>query len=355
MRAKKNKARLSLKPHSQALLFFLFIMTILCGFWIQETRTSPHVAIEESGSVRLFANQTNDDLTKEIAAAIGNAKESVRLIVYTLTDQTIIKALRKKSSEGVPVSVIYDAAASPNVNARLGSRVATIRCIGPGRMHQKILVIDGKSTWIGSANMTPESLRIHGNLITAIDHPALAQHILAKSETATIEGFEDSFPHMEFNAGGQQMEMSFLPDDGAAVSRLKELISTAKKTVRVAMFTWTRQDLAQAVAEASQRGVDVEVVIDSYQGKGSSAKIVKMLKEKGIRVALSPAGSLLHHKFLYIDKTTLVNGSANWTNAAFTQNDDCFIIMHGLTPRQREQMEALWNVIRAEASAVEAK
>jgi phosphatidylserine/phosphatidylglycerophosphate/cardiolipin synthase-like enzyme len=132
--------------------------------------------------------------------------------------------------------------------------------------------------------------------------------------------------------------------------RLKKLIQGAQKSVRVAMFTWTRQDLAKTVINAAKRGVKTEVVIDHCAGKGAGAKIVKLLKDNNIDVYLSTGTPLLHHKFLYIDNKYLVNGSANWTKAAFTQNDDCFIVIHDLTDKQNEQMETLWNVILNESS-----
>ena len=111
------------------------------------------------------------------------------------------------------------------------------------------------------------------------------------------------------------------------------------------MFTWTRRDLAKAIIAAKARGVDVQVVIDHYQGNGAGAPIVKLLKQGGVSVRLSQGGPLLHHKFLYVDGKILVNGSANWTKAAFTANDDCFMILYNLTDKQSERMDDLWEAI----------
>jgi phosphatidylserine/phosphatidylglycerophosphate/cardiolipin synthase-like enzyme len=111
------------------------------------------------------------------------------------------------------------------------------------------------------------------------------------------------------------------------------------------MFTWTRRDLASSVVAASRRGVDVEVVIDYNAGRGAGAEIVRLLKQGGVTVHLSRGGPLLHHKFLYIDGSVLVNGSANWTRAAFRQNNDCFIVIKELNDEQRNQLDALWTNI----------
>ncbi len=90
------------------------------------------------------------------------------------------------------------------------------------------------------------------------------------------------------------------------------------------MFTWTRMDFAHAVIEAANRGISVDVVIDSNQGKGASSRIVDLFKNSKVNVALSQGGPLLHHKFLYIDNNLLVNGSANWTRDALIKMMNVF-------------------------------
>lgn len=331
-------------------LISALIALILGGaFWIQHTVTE--VRLPQTGEpAEIYSNQGQDDLTHIFTNAIQEAKESILLVIYAITDKQIIASLRHKSEEGIKVLVICDAKTSPNIEAKLGPKVETIRRFSLGLMHQKILVIDNKQTWISTANMTSESLRMHGNLITAFESEPLAQHVTAKANTLKAEGQGPSFPHQAFNVGGQLVELWFLPDDRGAISHLKDLIQTAKKSIRVAMFTWTRRDLAEAIIAAAKRGVKTEVVIDYYSGKGASERIVNLLKRNGVSVSLSTGGPLLHYKFLYIDSATLINGSANWTKAAFTQNDDCFIIVDNLNEKQKEYMETLWMTIRTSSA-----
>ncbi len=351
---KKNPKPFTFKPgrYLKAYLLSTLSALLLAGaLWLQEA-TKETLPPTYGQTAELYANQNNDDLTLSFTNAIDSAKQSVLLIIYSLTDPKIIASLRHKSQQGVDVHVVSYAQASPYIDSKLGSKATSLRRFGPGLMHLKILVIDGHQTWIGSANMTTESLRMNGNLVAAMDDPLLAQVVIAKAKTMKVEGHETHFPFEIFNIGGQRIELWFLPDNKDAVGRLKKLIQSAEKTLRVAMFTWTRQDLAYEVIAASKRGVNTQVVIDHYSGKGASAKIVKLLQKNGIDVALSRGGPLLHHKFLYIDGSMLVNGSANWTKAAFTQNDDCFIIMHDLTAEQRKSMESLWHTIYSEAATV---
>lgn len=351
---RKNKSFsvfLKLSPKRMKRYGMSLLFTLICSiaFWIQDHHQERRT-LDSKTPIELYANQANDDLTKTFSAAINQAEKSILLLIYSISDGKIIDCLKSQSRNGVSVKVICDAKASPYIDSKLGDKVAITKRFGPGLMHQKILVIDEEKVWLGSANMTTDSLRMHGNLVTALHNKSLATKIHAKAETLGAEGRGKAFSDETFTIGGQQIELWFLPDSQKAVLRLRTLIQSAKKTIRIAMFTWTRQDLAKAVIEASKRGVKAEVVIDHCSGKGASADIVKILKNNGIKIALSTGIPLLHHKFLYIDDKTLVNGSANWTKAAFTQNDDCFIVIHDLTISQNKQMEALWNLIIKESS-----
>lgn len=300
----------------------------------------------------LYANQVGDNLEQVYTSTINNAKESILVIIYALTDHNIIHALQKAQQRGVKVKVISDAKASPYLDEKLGGKIPAIRRFGPGLMHIKIVVADHRQILIGSANLTGESLKMHGNLVMGINDPMLAKMIEDKASTMRIEGFGHPAAYKIFNLGGQTAEMWFLPDNRKAQFRLKKLINAAQKSIRIAMFTWTRRDLAQEVIAAKQRGIDVEVVIDNSAGKGAGAKVVEILKSQGVKVRLSPPGPLLHHKFMYVDGSVLVNGSANWTKAAFTDNDDCFVLLTGLTEKQQNKLNTLWSKIWRDSVAV---
>lgn len=323
-----------------------FVIVSLTSFalWLLDS-TAPPSLPASAAPPTFYANQTGADLTYTFTEAMNRAKKSIFLLVYTLTDENIIHALKEKSRQGVKVKVVSDAKASPYIDSKLGQKVDVLRRFGPGIMHLKILVIDEEMTFIGSANMTKDSLQSHGNLVLGVPSLALAKYVTAKAESLDIERLGAPFNHQEFTCGGQKLDLWFLPDNREASLKLKSLIRSAKKTIRIAMFTWTRKDFAQNVIDAVKRGVDAEVVIDYYQGKGASESIVQLLKKQGVKVRISRGGPLLHHKFLVVDDQTLVNGSANWTKAAFTRNDDCFIILTTLTEDQKAKLKSLWNII----------
>lgn len=349
-----KKTRFSLKKTPSAKLrkaVLSLIAGLLITFfaWTADSLTSVELPQAEEPP-EFYSNQTRDDLQKVYIKAIQEAKQSILLIMYGLTDNAIIHELKSKAGEGVRIKVICDAKASPYAESKLGSNVQVIKRMAKGLMHLKLLVIDETQVWIGSANFTSESLKMHGNLVMAMDSPAIGAAIYAKANTLSEFDRTEDIASQEFTFGSQQGELWFLPDSRNASVRIKEMIRSAKKTIQIAMFTWTRQDFAKEVIDAKKRGIKVEVVIDHHQGKGTCARIVEMLKNGGIPVRLSHGPGLLHHKFMMIDGRHLENGSANWTKMAFNENDDCFMILHDLTPKQKELMDNLWEVIWQESS-----
>jgi phosphatidylserine/phosphatidylglycerophosphate/cardiolipin synthase-like enzyme len=345
MMSKKKKSSLMISRKLQKSLQALLISLVAFSFfWAAQKLTSVELPASEDPPL-LYSTQLGDDLTLLLQTSIRQAKKSVILIIYTLTDPKIIKALKHKSEEGISVLVVCDGRAAPFIDRKLGPAVKVVKRFGDGIMHQKILVVDDSLVWIGSANMTGESLNMHANLITGFNHPALGEMITHKADTQPEEGLGVPFAAREFLVGGQKAEMWFLPDNPRAVHKIKSLIAGAKKSIRIAMFTWTRMDFAEEAARSLSRGINVSVALDRSASKGAGAKVSAYLQKKGVPVYLYQGPGLLHHKFMEIDNEILVNGSANWTKAAFDKNDDCFFVLHDLTEKQQDQMDKLWKGI----------
>lgn len=329
------------------ILFAWMLLLIGVGAYFVLSQVEAPLPQTEQAPI-LYGNKSQGDLKKTLVNAIDSAKSSVVLVVYTLTDRAIIAALNRKAEENIPVEIVVDGRASAQVAKRLNPKIKLLNRFGKGLMHLKILIRDQSQVWIGSANMTNDSLVMHGNLAIGVNSPPLAQFLTQHALTLKEDGITSPRDPASFIMGNQKMEIWLLPDYGRGVSYLKQLIHSATKTIRVAMFTWTRHDLALALVDMKKRGVDVQVCLDQYAANGTGSTVVKILKNGGIPVRVSVGTPLLHYKWMEIDNRTLVSGSANWTRSAFTQNDDCFIVLHHLNQDQQLTMENVWKVLQSE-------
>lgn len=295
---------------------------------------------------QLYSTETHHDLQLTFVQAIDEAKQSIRLIIYSLRDKKVINALKRAAARGVDIQIVCDKNASSGVAKKLGSNIQTTYRKGKGLMHLKILVIDQKQVFLGSANLTMASLKMHGNLVYGLESEGLAAYLDDKFDNLKNEGLIEPLRYAVLPFKDQRMEIWLFPDNQDGVERIKKLLRSAQKSVKIAMFTWTHYDLADAVISAHQKGLDVQVVLDRNASQGVSQKIADKLSAAGIDVRVNQGDELLHHKLLIIDDETLLNGSANWTKAAFTVNDDCFLILSPLNSSQRQTLHKMWEEIK---------
>ncbi len=259
--------------------------------------------------------------------------------MFGLSDRAVLSALSAKLKQNVPTTIYYDTKGSSKIFKYLdGGNIYPVK--NSSLMHRKILVLDQEMVFIGSANMTTASLRMHDNLVVGLRSRTLAQFL--QEHGPFTPGY------LQTLVGGQNVELWLLPDPrGHALTELRKKIRTATRSIRIALFTFTHPGLADELIEAHQRGVAVSLVVDMQSAFGASAKTIEKLKKANVPVLLSQGPQLLHHKFIYIDEQTLVTGSANWTKAAFYKNSDCVLSLNPLNAEQKNFMAKLWRQIES--------
>lgn len=117
-------------------------------------------------------------------------------------------------------------------------------------------------------------------------------------------------------------------------------IQDADKFVYFAIFTFTMEDIRDALLAAKYRGLDVRGIIDKNQSKAVDAQeeIVKELQNAGIEIVFNDHSYIMHLKTVVTDKS-YVTGSYNWTKAATESNDE--IIEVGYDEDLRKQYEVI--------------
>jgi phosphatidylserine/phosphatidylglycerophosphate/cardiolipin synthase-like enzyme len=117
-------------------------------------------------------------------------------------------------------------------------------------------------------------------------------------------------------------------------SLLINLISQARKSVYVAIYSFTRDGLARALIDAKNRGVEVKIIIEEENAYGQGSDY-RMLKEAGVDIRLDGNPALMHHKFMVVDGEIIVTGSYNWSTAAEDRNDENFVVIRDRSVAER--------------------
>jgi phosphatidylserine/phosphatidylglycerophosphate/cardiolipin synthase-like enzyme len=252
--------------------------------------------------------------------------------MYGCTDPHLIDELKKTRGRGTKVRLFYDPSASGTLKKKLPFALP-LPC--KGLMHKKILIVDDEIVFLGSANFTPTSLRMHDNLVIGLYQKDLASFL----QSSITHNFNCSL-------GDQPAEFWHLPDfKHECLQRVLTLINEAKISIHIALFTFTHPKILNALIKAKERGVALYIAIDFYSAHGSSKKAITTLHKEKTFPLISQGGKLLHHKWALIDESTLLLGSANWTESAFRSNEDCIFILHDLKKDQKKYLRRLWKDI----------
>ncbi len=310
--------------------------------------TDPTVS---SGTLATSLHAAMDDT---IEAYIDRAQYTIDVAVYNADDFSIMYALNDARSRGVQVRYITEGS---NTNSGLNTLNPAIpvleRTDGQGSgMHDKFMSIDADHAdmawvWSGSTNWTQGGLFNDYNNMVFIQDQALAlayrtefeemwgstgpQPDLANSRFGAEK--TNNTPH-SFNVDGVLIESYFSPTDGTT-AQIVDAVDLAQHSVRAALFSFTNDDIGDALLAADQRpGVTVQLDLEDAIYSGTEGWY---LETNGVDVATHNTDNVqLHHKYAIIDEGStddplVITGSHNWSWNAELINDENTLIIHDAT------------------------
>jgi phosphatidylserine/phosphatidylglycerophosphate/cardiolipin synthase-like enzyme len=132
---------------------------------------------------------------------------------------------------------------------------------------------------------------------------------------------------------------------GKCVGHLLREIDHAEKELLVAVYAFTSDELATALARAKKRGVMVRVIIDrefderTERSKGEFLEALKIPVKRlsgTKRSGVDKDPGLMHQKFAIIDRRNVFTGSYNWTQSAESVNDENLLLFRDAGPLAEE-------------------
>lgn len=143
----------------------------------------------------------------------------------------------------------------------------------------------------------------------------------------------------------------YFSPNGGATQALINAIAHAQKSIRVQAFLFSGSVIANALIDAHKKGVDVQVVVDTYGATSPKSK-VKPVQASGVEVTVDDKHGTAHNKVMIIDEKTVVTGSFNFTSKAEKKNAENLVIMKSKDLASRYLKE--WKAHREHSVALDA-
>ena len=166
------------------------------------------------------------------------------------------------------------------------------------------------------------------------------------------------------------IEVEFLDDGGqsagAVAERLISFLAEARTTIDVAIYDFDARvgataRIADALEAAAGRGVAIRVVFNQEREAEATHNPPMICDPEtidGLEVptkGVHDQGSLMHHKYAVRDGTDVWTGSTNWTDDAFTREENAIVRVSSpdVAASYARNFEQLWTKGRLESSGGE--
>lgn len=287
-----------------------------------------------------------------LAEALRQARQEVVMAAYELDNPAIVDALVDIARRGVQVRLVLETDnLHEDVLRRLkeaGIPYATDR--REGYMHHKFVVIDRSDVWTGSMNFTFNGAYRNNNNLVHLRSHRLAQNYLQEFEEMFAQkhfgaASQANTPYARLVINGITVENFFLPEE-RAIDRLVELTQQAQTEVLFLAFSFTDNELGEALWARHKAGVTVRGVMEASQvGSGSE---YERLRRLGVDVRLDGNPYAMHHKVLIWDGRIVAFGSYNFSRRAEHVNDENLLIVHdpALAQAFREEFQYIYERAR---------
>lgn len=376
------------------LIFILFIVSFYFGIGLEnknsifnydeKTAQNPEVlTVNENFDANIyFNNEDNTTIFRDaIIKSINEAESSIEIAIYSINIKEIFDALKKRSSEGVDVKMIF-----PNKKISRYEEIldgTNIQYKGVGQeiwlhkileadaledidiektdehslMHHKFILIDAKTNnpkiLFGSTNFTDAQEKYDASYLIETDDKSIVNSY--KNEFDLIwnkengikklknENYEIFQKNINYNNGF--IEIWFGPGfrKNSIKYRIIDLIESADKEIKVMNWVFNDLDIFYSLKRAAEKGIDtkiitddstilsdfsalkrdwgkIEVIPDTYNNLSASSR---KDNDPDLLIGFNP---FIHHHLLIIDNEILVTGTNNWSLHGFYVNDESSIV-----------------------------
>jgi len=310
-----------------------------------------------NNKIDYFFNQY--DFLYDLINEINKSKSTINIQFYIFSDDYIgsfiANYLIKKAKQGVKVRIIYDFFGSGKTNknfwqnllnnnievvsflpARIGNHIFNFKI--NYRNHRKIIIIDGKTSYIGGLNLRNDHfgltnglkpwndcmIKIKGYCTYALQNTFLNDFYYSTNKIPTINELKTYFPRITLNGNINLKLINGDPtEDINSISKSYfTYIKNAKKFVFISTpyFIVNKQFINELVNKVNKH-IDVYIFIPQKPDKrliySATLNCLKPLFNAGAKIFL--VDGFLHSKIFATEKIISI-GSCNFDNRSFNLN-----------------------------------
>jgi cardiolipin synthase len=325
--------------------------------FLQQLEAISDSRINRNTAIEVLANGEN--YYRAELEGIRQAQKSVTLEAFIFEEGEIasqfVQALTERARAGVKVNLLADGVGSLRTNRNYfrdlrdaGGEAAFYHPIRwytwpryNNRTHREIIVVDGKTAFVGGAGVADHWLlgsekeprwrdtmfRVQGQSVARIQGAFVENWLEATGELLTGA---DYFPFAEAEGNVTTLVVNSTPSEGQSTrSRMlyQLLIASAKKSIYLTTpYFLPDRSARDELIKAMQRGVEVKVVVpgrrtDQHMTRYSSRTLLGELLKHGAKI-YEYQPSMIHTKSLVVDGTWSVVGSTNIDSRSFGLNDE---------------------------------
>lgn len=325
--------------------------------------------LTEHNDVKLLLN--GEQKFPELLAALDAATSHIHIEYYIYEDDatgnSVADILIKKAKEGISVRFLYDAFGSNRLGKKFINRLTEagvqtapfyeIKLLLLAnrlnyRNHRKIIIIDGKKSFIGGINISDRyrneslaksdlfwrdtHLMINGTATTYLQYLFLCDWNFSSKENLTYA--HKYFPPLteHYNEGSEIIQIvPSGPDSDLPVifySLLKTIHSAKKQILITNPYLIPGESLMDALIIAAQSGICVKIIVpgisDSKMVNAAARSYYTELLMHGVQIYQYDKG-FVHAKTMVIDHDLAIVGSANLDYRSFDLNFEVNALLYG--------------------------
>ena len=129
----------------------------------------------------------------------------------------------------------------------------------------------------------------------------------------------------DLKIGNASTQVYFSPEDECTAAIVNE-IHKSKSKIFLQAYSFSSDDIAEALIKAHKRGVPVEIILDK-SNRSAKYSAVNSVAKAGIKTHIDAVHSIANNKVMIIDRETLLTGSFNFTKAAEERNAENLLII----------------------------